>query len=236
MASGVFAGVLAFTTALPSMRVRDPHAPLVSTPVRLLALLRVADPSDLPYDRGRFPHWIESDGCDTRSRVLMAESVTPVVVDDDCTITSGRWTSPYDGATWTTPRRLDIDHLVPLAEAWRSGAWAWTDDERRDYANDLEAPYALVAVTAGVNRAKAERDPAAWLPPDDNAVCRYVTDWVLVKYRWQLAVDAAERSALDDELSGDCGEAPLLVPLTRIAAAMPATRHGDGPGTSDLAG
>jgi hypothetical protein len=219
VASGLVAAALALVGAVPAMRVRDPHDALVSTPLRLLAELRVAEPSDVPYVREAFPHWVEHDGCDTRSRVLIAESTVPVTLGDDCTVVRERWRSPYDGAILASPGGLDVDHVVPLAEAWRSGAWAWSDDERRDFANDLEVPYALVAVTSGVNRAKGDRDPATWLPPRVDAICAYVTDWVRVKVRWRLTVDAAEHTALRAALHGRCCEVLVMVPQLRIDAA-----------------
>ncbi|WP_425582178.1 HNH endonuclease family protein [Streptosporangium carneum] len=104
--------------------------------------------------------------------------------------------------------RLDVDHLVPLAEAWDSGASTWTAAQRQEYANDLDDPGHLVAVTARSNRSKADKDPSQWLPPYQPARCRYVTEWVAVKLRWALTVDAAERDTLT-ELAGACPNVPL---------------------------
>ena len=111
-----------------------------TTAVWLLVRLTVATPSTLTYDRANFNHWIDadSDGCDTRAEVLIAESLIPATVGAGCTVTAGQWNSWYDGATWTNPSDVDIDHLVPLAEAWKSGAWAWTSEQRQAFANDLE--------------------------------------------------------------------------------------------------
>ncbi len=69
------------------------------------------------------------------------------------------WYSPYDGATWTAASDVDIDHMVPLAEAWASGAWAWTTSQRQTYANDLGGPE-LWAVTDSVSQSKGDKDPA----------------------------------------------------------------------------
>jgi hypothetical protein len=66
------------------------------------------------------------------------------------------WLSPYDGKSYTKDSALDIDHLVPLAEAWRSGAWAWSALQRQNYANDLTESKALVAVSLGLNRQKGD--------------------------------------------------------------------------------
>ena len=77
---------------------------------------------------------------------------------------SGTWKSPYDGETWTKPSDVDIDHIVPLAEAWRSGASDWTQDERQELANDLSIAQ-LIAVTDNVNQSKGDKDPAKWMPP-----------------------------------------------------------------------
>jgi hypothetical protein len=145
------------------------------------------------YDRDLFKHWVDADGdCqDTREEVLVAESRVPI---EGCTPSQGEWFSPYDHATWTVSSDVDIDHLVPLKEAWDSGARAWSDDRRERYANDLGDPRSLVAVTDNVNQSKGDRDVAEWLPTF--GVCGYVRHWTAVKLRWGLSVDGAERAEL----------------------------------------
>ncbi|MEV0228738.1 DUF1524 domain-containing protein [Nonomuraea sp. NPDC050786] len=88
--------------------------------------------------------------------------------------------------------------LVPLAEAWDSGAYDWTAAERQDYANDLREPWHLVAVTARSNRQKADQDPSIWQPPYEPAHCRYAAEWTAIKPRWRLSIDPAEQQALTD--------------------------------------
>ncbi|CAL9674121.1 hypothetical protein SUDANB176_07636 (plasmid) [Streptomyces sp. enrichment culture] len=78
----------------------------------------------------------------------------------------------------TSASGLDIDHMVPLAESWDSGASAWTAQRREAYANDQGADASLVAVTARSNRSKADQDPAEWLPPAAGVHCRYVAEWL----------------------------------------------------------
>ena len=133
-----------------------------------------------------------------------------------CTVTAGEWFSPYDGETWTQASDVDIDHVVALKEAWDSGAREWDDDTRMRYANDLGDPRSLVAVTDNVNQSKGDRDVAEWLP--DRKVCRYVRHWVVVKLRWGLAVDSAERAELRG-LARDCRNRRL-----NFMPAEPATR------------
>ncbi|WP_031089223.1 HNH endonuclease family protein, partial [Streptomyces sp. NRRL S-15] len=79
-----------------------------------------------------------------------------------CALTGGGWSSYYDEVEVTEARKLDIDHMVPLAEAWDSGAYDWTAERRQAYANDLGAERSLVAVTAKSNRSKSDKDPATW--------------------------------------------------------------------------
>jgi hypothetical protein len=112
-----------------------------------------------------------------------------------CTV-RGSWRSAYDGLTTTRASSFDIDHLVPLKEAWDSGAWAWTSARRQGYANDLGDARTLRAVSAASNRAKSDQDPSQWLPPLVTFRCTYATEWVAVKLRWHLRVDAVERTAL----------------------------------------
>lgn len=150
------------------------------------------------YARSLFGGWIDADGdgFSTRAEVLISESKAPVTWNSRRTILTGRWYSLYDGATWTRASDVDIDHVVPLAEAWRSGAWAWSRERRVAYANDLGAGWTLRAVTDNVNQAKGDDDPSNWMPPSLGATCRYLADWVSVKLRWKLSVDAAERSSI----------------------------------------
>ncbi len=165
--------------------------------------------SGAAYDRGLFEHWTDDDGdgCDTRAEVLQAESATPVVEGAGCTVVTGAWLSIYDGYSTPNADELEVDHLVALHEAWRSGASTWAPDRRRAFANDLGHPGALVAVTAAMNRSKGDRDPASWQPPNRAAWCLYATDWIAVKARWDLTVDDAEATALRNMLAG-CGAAP----------------------------
>jgi hypothetical protein len=104
-------------------------------------------------------------------------------------------------------RGLDIDHLVPLAESWDSGASAWTPARRQAYANDLGSATSLIAVTARSNRQKSDQDPQDWLPIE--AVrCRYVGEWTATKLRWGLAVDQGEKDMLSAVAAG-CPNAPV---------------------------
>jgi hypothetical protein len=144
--------------------------------------------------------------------VLKAEAVVPPEQGASCKLTGGQWWSYYDDTAVDGPTGLDIDHMVPLAEAWDSGAYAWTAQRRQDYANDLEWARSLVAVTARANRSKADQDVATWLPPAADARCHYVDDWVSVKIRWQLSVDLAERAALV-RLADTCPDTTLDVPI-----------------------
>ncbi|MFE5034400.1 DUF1524 domain-containing protein [Streptomyces sp. NPDC056683] len=91
-----------------------------------------------------------------------------------------------------TPPQLDVDRLVPLAEAGDSGASPWTAKEHEAYANDLDDPRALIAVSAASNRSKTDKDPTEWLPPYSLYRCTYVTNRVADKTRYQLSVDPAE--------------------------------------------
>ncbi|CAM5724726.1 hypothetical protein SGLAM104S_10110 [Streptomyces glaucescens] len=123
-----------------------------------------------------------------------------MVTETSRAATSGSWYSPYDGATWTAASDVDIDHLVPLAEAWDSGADSWTTSRRQAFANDLTRPQ-LLAVTDHVNQAKGDQDPATWMPSRTTYRCTYVRAWVQVKYYYGLSVDSAEKSALQSHLA-----------------------------------
>lgn len=160
----------------------------------------IADESRTGYDRDAFKHWNAgldpADGCNTRAEVLLDEAVEAPAVAAGCKLSGGRWNSYYDAAEVTDPGKLDIDHVVALAEAWDSGAGAWTAQRREAYANDQDAATSLVAVTARTNRSKADKDPAEWMPPLPEAHCRYVGEWTATKLRWGLSTDQTEADAL----------------------------------------
>jgi hypothetical protein len=158
--------------------------------------LTVADENSQGYNRNLFRHWIDADrdGCNTRNEVLIEEAVKKPKIGAKCQLKGGSWLSPYDGKNYSNPSKLDIDHLVPLSEAWRSGAWKWTSSQRESFANDLDSPEALVAVTLNLNRSKGDRDVSDWLPPKDK--CSYIYSWVKIKVKYDLTVDTEESQAL----------------------------------------
>lgn len=199
-----------------------PAASAATVAVRaLLDTLTIAPVSISPYDRASFGDWIDADhdGCDTRSEVLQAQSWPRPPAG--CPVQTGTFFSWYDGKTWTQASDVEVDHAVPLAEAWRSGAWAWTPGQREAYANDLDWPHSLVVATAGISASRADRDPAGWLPPHPLAVCDYVADWVAVKYRWSLSVDQVEHDALATLLGSTCGDPATTLP-SRAGVPVPA--------------
>ena len=177
------------------------------TPARLVDPSRLVAASEVwgGYDRDLFPHWIDvdADGCDTRQEVLIRDSDIAVVLHPErvCRVVEGRWWSAYDDEWTTNPDHLHIDHLVPLAEAWESGARLWTAEQREAFAN---AEDGLVAVSAASNMAKAASDPARWLPPNEDVWCIYVAVWIEVKATWDLTADDAEIAALTS-LAETCG-------------------------------
>jgi hypothetical protein len=178
-----------------------PGIPSKATAQTELSALTVATEGSMSgYSRDLFPHWITISGtCDTRETVLKRDG-TSVVTSSACAATSGRWYSPYDGATWTASSDVDIDHVVPLAEAWRSGASAWTTARRQTFANDLTHPQ-LIAVTDNVNQSKGDQDPSTWQPSLTSYRCTYARMWIRVKYTYSLKLQSAEKSALQTMLN-----------------------------------
>ncbi|MEU4497548.1 HNH endonuclease family protein [Streptomyces sp. NPDC023998] len=205
---GIAATLGAISTAALTFFGTTPAQAALPTPVSadtarsyLASLTVSAEHSLTGYSRDLFPHWMTISGtCNTRETVLKRDG-SNVVTDSSCAATSGSWYSPYDGATWNAASDVDIDHLIPLAEAWDSGADNWTTTKRQALANDLTQPQ-LLAVTDNVNQSKGDQDPATWWPSRTTYHCTYARAWVQVKYYYGLAVDSAEKSALSSVLNG----------------------------------
>lgn len=152
------------------------------------------------YSRAQFPTWATVSGkCDARETVLKRDG-EGVSVDSECRSVAGSWTSAYDGVTITDSSKVDIDHMVPLAEAWRSGAADWSKEDRRQFANDLTRPQ-LLAVSASSNRSKGDQTPDKWMPTNTAFRCDYTKAWIEVKSYWKLTIDSAEKSTLQKELN-----------------------------------
>ena len=167
---------------------------------QLDALTVAAERKTSGYSREKFPHWRRvDDNCDVRDTVLKRDG-TGVEATATCKITKGSWKSVYDGKTFTDPQDVDIDHMVPLANAWRSGADKWNEEQRTEFANDLTRPQ-LMAVSASSNRSKGDQDPSKWKPPQKSYWCEYARRWVAVKSFWGLSVTDGEKSALQEMLS-----------------------------------
>lgn len=169
----------------------------------LLATIAVEPEHRDGYARDDWPHWLDLDGdCrSARHEVLASESLRAVVWNaSGCLVQSGTWRDAYTGRTWSSAADMDIDHLVPLAEAHRSGGYAWSQRRRIAFANDLEDSRSLIAVSASANRSKGDQGPEEWLPPLAAYHCRYVADWVGVKARWSLSMDERERMVVSNIL------------------------------------
>lgn len=199
------------------------------------SMLNQLDPgSEHPsgYDRALFSHWADADGdgCDARDEVLLQEAVATPRPLSVCGLGGGQWSSLYDGDLTRDPSTFDVDHMVPLNEAWQSGAWQWPAARRKAYANDLGYRASLIAVSASSNRSKSDLEPQDWLPERAAYRCTYLARWVAVKYRWDLSVDSQERIFLRRALT-TCGWPRVPKPGTPTVAAA-STGAGSGSGAT----
>ena len=217
------------STAVPAQASAATSAPSTQLSIAISPI-----PADLPpYDRAEWRHWIDEDGdCqDTRQEVLIEESRIEITFTSDgiCRVSQGQWFGSFTATTVTEPGELDIDHFVPLANAHRSGGWAWTSEQKRAFANSLDDPDHLIAVTSGANRSKGARGPDEWRPPNGSYWCEYATDWIRIKHAWDLTASPAEAVALQEMLA-TCDEiVELTTTVADTSAPIPApTSPADG--------
>ena len=171
--------------------------------------LEVTQPGSMAgYSRESFEHWSRANdfgweapegSCDVREAALIRDG-EDVETGEGCKVTSGSWYDPYTTQTFTDPQDIDIDHVVPLANAWRSGASSWSDEERERYAND---PDVLLSVEDNANQQKGDKGPEAWKPPNEAVWCNYAQRWIEIKVKYELSVNEQEKAALEQML-GTC--------------------------------
>ena len=166
------------------------------------------------YSREEFPHWSDAqefgwklpsgtpdpESCDARDAALIRDGEREQV-EEYCDVVSGRWFDLYGGQTYTDPADIDVDHFVPLANAWRSGAASWNTAKRESFAN---VPRDLLSVDDGLNQSKGDKGPEAWKPPRKSYWCTYSKRWISIKHYWDLSVTSAEKAALKQMLDR-CG-------------------------------
>ncbi|MEV4434005.1 HNH endonuclease family protein [Streptomyces sp. NPDC049585] len=192
------AGVAAYERPLPLKWPRN--MPDRDEAVRMLAELDVKPFDSKGYDRKHFGAacWVQHgvDRCTTRQVALKLHSDVPATLDGPCRVVAGKWHSEYDNRTMADPVHVDLDHLVPLRNAWGSGARDWTPQKRLEFANDLTASPELIAVSTWTNRRKGDKSPDQWMPQLPEAQCKYGQAWVAVKDYYGLSVTAAEKARL----------------------------------------
>ena len=195
-------------SSTPAPAAQAPRAAVVTARADAVGLVKAVDENRAgctrPAFRHRTPGAPPSGGCGTRNEVLPAEAVEAPAVGAGCKLAGGRWVSYHDGQEVTGSGALEVIHTVPLAEAWGSGASAWAAARREAYANGQDAAATPAAVAARVNRQKAGKDPAGWLPPVSEAPRRYVGEWVTTKLRRQLTAGGPETEALKVLAEGPC--------------------------------
>ena len=177
------------------------------------------------YDRGDWRHWNDDDrDCqDARQETLIAESLSAVSYRnaDRCRVESGDWFGVYTGESFTDPGDLDVDHMVPLANAHDSGGWAWSRERKANYANDLLYDNHLIAVKASANRQKGRKGPEEWRPSRREYWCQYAIDWATIKHDWELTATQREADALGEMLA-TCEEPTSLEIVSGAATSPPA--------------
>lgn len=161
-------------------------------------------PSGAEYRRDDFgKSWedLDHDCQNSRQEALISQSTVPVTFKSDhkCTVATGRWVSPYSGAVIQDPRKIDIDHIVPLKWAWEHGASRWTLAQREKFAND---PVNLVSVEASLNRQKGALGPDQWLPPSEP--CGYVSRFVRIQRLYKLDLSAGEQADFSQVMTKVC--------------------------------
>ncbi len=154
----------------------------------------------------QFGRWINDpdDGTcfNTRAIVLMRDSKKEVSFADNnkCNVMTGSWNDDYTGETFTKREDIQIDHFVALKNAYISGAYRWNFKARCLYANYLGNDFHLKSVNASQNMRKGDRAPDKYMPPNTEYTCRYLKNWLSVKFLWGMRMTAPEATFIYEAL------------------------------------
>lgn len=185
-----------------------PRLPIASLIV-LGAVLQSVPHACPKYNRdSQYGGWKSWGDCqDTRAKVLIRDSQASVTFagTKTCTVDSGLWYDPYSDESFRTAAQVQIEHVIPLSEAHKSGAWAWTTEKRKVFTNFLDSNYHLLPIKGSVNSSKGDRDPAKWMPPNKEYWRQYARNWVKIKNHWGLTANAIELDTLRGLLKGEAG-------------------------------
>jgi hypothetical protein len=188
------------STSLPDLPHMVPEPPPVEVVRKEFAALTVEAPHSLKgYSREKFEHWAIEDRWSETQQVVLRRDAKAAGLDTRARTDSQHWHSPYDDRILTTASDVHVDHVVPLANAWRSGADEWSPARRHDFANDLSTTQ-LLAVSTLANGAKGDQSPDQWVPPNTAYHCVYSRAWTHVKFTYGLSVTAKEKAALSSML------------------------------------
>ena len=166
------------------------------------------------YDRQNdYPTWQDWDGdCqNNRHEVLESEHIDddsnhPLIFSSDgCFVNSGKWFDPYDNLFYFFSSDVQIDHVVALFEAHKSGAWSFPASRKLQFANNIDFDDLLIAVGGSSNASKGSSDPSDWMPDNSSYYCEYLDKWLNIKSEFRLGIDSDEKDAIENYyIENDC--------------------------------
>ncbi|MEK6773245.1 MAG: DUF1524 domain-containing protein [Bdellovibrionota bacterium] len=158
-----------------------------------------------PYNRDKhFGTWIDDNrdnNClDTRGKILVKNSRVAVTYSDAkrCIVATGEWLDPYTNQIFRKATDIQIDHFIPLKQAYTTGAWTWNQKYRCLYANFLFNEIQLLAVNGTENQKKSDNAPDEYMPPNKQIWCGYLANWLKVKLIWNLVMTPPEAKGIAD--------------------------------------
>ncbi|MDO4271703.1 MAG: HNH endonuclease family protein [Candidatus Saccharibacteria bacterium] len=197
-------------TTTATQRTVDPNSNLAIDRLESLSV-KPAETGD-DYERANFSSgWSSWRSCNVRQKILNRDIRDAQVADNGCTVIKGTLNDPYSGQEielsnkTAVSKKVQIDHVVALSNAWQTGARYLSADERKQLANDdLE----LIAVSSSANQDKSDGDASEWLPENQSFQCAYIARQIAVKLKYRLWVTTTEKAAMINVLN-TCPDEPL---------------------------